>query len=181
MLEVDKEISKANLRKFGWNLDFFNEGTPFNSHYFYFKDYRTGHVQIFTVTQENFESITPPSTIAIGDCIGNIAAILHKMATQQSLSDLEKQSLVPTLVCYVKLTSTYRQAKAKMGLEDRLHFMVNVYPEKRLKNVNACVFRPFVVIPHEVMVSATEFQEYAESVHKADKQNRPEWFSKSKR
>ena len=73
---------------------------------------------------------------------------------------------------YIKLTKTFAQWLAEKDPGERLHFVINIYGDKKQ------ALRPFVLRLDETVLDAKTVLENTAMVARMDKEKHPEWFIK---
>lgn len=161
----DHEVSRAHLDAAGWREGIFNHSNPFLCHVIYVHDYRTGHVEFFTITMKDFDALDPPAPP------GELSALLARLLKRHQkgrLSPKEDRAFMSVLAGYIKGTQAYRLWPGKGG---RLHAAINVYPDGSQARL-----RPFILRESATVVNATRLIEDTNMVRQMDQQNHPEWF-----
>lgn len=172
---VDKEISKYTMEAFGWNLGEFNHATPVSSHFVYFRDWRVGKRWLASLSQNDFNNTRITTMINFGDVVSGVATIINKIVCNTKLDDKENEAYAPLLINYIKQTKNYALWRRQMPIDQRLHFIINVYADSKTKK-DAVKLRPFIINTDDVMLSSDEVEEYTAQVQQLDQQKHPEWF-----
>jgi hypothetical protein len=63
-------------------------------------------------------------------CVAKLGKILKKMSNKKALSQTEETELAPLIINYVKQTMTFRQWVSQSELNQRMHFLINIYGSK---------------------------------------------------
>lgn len=163
--DFDQEVSKAHLAAAGWKLNDFISSNPTLCHMFYVRDFRTGHIQLFTITRDAFEQLRVPFSAA--ELSSSLADLMHRLAGG-CLTPEESKVLPGVLAGYVKGTQSYRIWNSTAGGDDRLHAVVNVYPGGTV--------RPFIEPPVSTVLPAEKILADTDAVRAMDLANHPEWF-----
>jgi hypothetical protein len=170
--DFDREVSASHMKAAGWEMNDFNHSNPFNCHMFYIVDYRTGHVQVLTISKDDFELLKPEhSPEELGGGLGEIVMRLHANAA----TERDHQVLLPLLGGYIKATSSYRQWLRVSSAHERLHAFINFYPAPR--GTSQC--RPFMARSTAAVMHAEDVLRTSMNVHDTDRANHPEWFDES--
>ncbi|PHM72352.1 hypothetical protein Xekj_00631 [Xenorhabdus sp. KJ12.1] len=172
--EIDKEISKHNLSAFGWKIGNFNHSTPFTSNFIYIRDFRYKHMQLFTVSQKDFNELKQEKHIPIYECVNFITQIMKKLSKKKNLNAMENKTIAPILVHYIKNSGCFAQWRSQSSFDERLHMVINIYYERK---DNVARLRPFICRPDDLMLTAADFLEYTSNIKIKDEINHPEWFS----
>ncbi|SUI39622.1 Uncharacterised protein [Salmonella enterica subsp. enterica] len=83
--------------------------------------------------------------------------------------------MAPLIINYVKQTMTFRQWVSKSELNQRMHFLINIYGSKDDKK-GEVVLRPLIGNPDALILTPTEVIELNSQVIKLDRLRHPEWF-----
>lgn len=169
--DFDKEVATAHFENAGWGLDQFNHSNPFECHLFYIRDYRTGHVQVFTIRKDHLEELIPKDTsLALGGVLGELMMRIH----QRTATEKELWMLMPVLGGYFKGTQTFQQWKRLRQPGERAHVLINIYGgDNPVTGV-----RPFMVRVDGTVLDASVFMEQTDRVKQMDQANHPEWFGR---
>jgi hypothetical protein len=108
-------------------------------------------------------------------CVAKLGKILKKMSNKKALSQTEETELAPLIINYVKQTMTFRQWVSQSELNQRMHFLINIYGSKDDKK-GEVVLRPLISNPDALILTPTEVIELNTQVIKADRMRHPEWF-----
>lgn len=165
--DFDSEVTKAHLEAAGWQIGEFLHGNPFLCHVFYVCDYRTNHVELFSITMEDFDALKPMEP-------GELSALLLRLIKRHQrgrLTKKEGRALLPTLATYFKGTQVYRRWRDEATTNQRLHAVVNLYPGE------GGWVRPFIAGKSATVISADSIQELSDGVRRMDLERHPEWFA----
>lgn len=165
MTDIDRAISQAHLEAAGWELEKFVASNPFECHFFYVRDFRTDHIQVFTVKMASLEKLEP--AFAVEELAGTIAYGLKKLGNRK-LSAREKDGLPAVVAAYFRSTVTYRMWRAQVGAGQRLHGVINIYVGGHV--------RPFIPDCREPVFSVKDFLLATDQVKRMDQEKHPEWF-----
>lgn len=163
--DFDIEVSKAHLESAGWSLDNFFHSNPFNCHFVYVRDYRSNHVELFTINRADFETIDTPYQAV--ELAGALAQTMRQRLGRKCLGN-EAQLLTSILSSYLKQTKTFRIWKNQVGADARLHALINIY--------STDVVRPFIARVLDTVLSVEEVLSSTDGVREMDMANHPEWF-----
>lgn len=161
----DLEVSSAHLGASGWALETFSHSNPFDCHCFYVRDFKTGHVRIFTVRMEDFESIVPPMS---SNEVSVVIAQAIKKYAKGKITKRDKKVIGPALAIYIKGTAAFKIWSAKHDAGARIHAIINIYGGNTL--------RPALMNCEETTLSADELMKYTDQIHSMDRQSHPDWF-----
>lgn len=162
----DRDVSFAHLEGAGWNMGMHSHSNPFDCHMLYVRDYRTDHVELFTVSRSDFDRIR--LDVGAGE-LSPLVVELVARRQQGTLSDEEERSFLPAMVGYIKATSTFRQWRSLASAQERLHAVLCIYPE------NGCMLRPFILRESGTVVSSDNVVRLTDQVRATDLQRHPEW------
>lgn len=167
----DEEVATAHFKNAGWGLDQFNHSNPFDCHLFYIRDYRTGHVQVFTIRKDHLEDLVPEdSALALGGVLGELMLRIYK----RTATEKELWMLLPVLGGYIKGTQTFKQWKEVRKPGERVHILINIYGgDDGLTGV-----RPFIARTDETVLSVDTTLDLSDRTKAMDLQNHPEWFGR---
>jgi hypothetical protein len=165
--DFDHDVSKAHLEAAGWSLDRYFHANPFQCHVVYVRDYRTDHIQLFTIKRDDFDSIEVP--FSTGELSAVLAELMLRLAGGR-VSTKEAQALPQLLAAYVKGTQAYRVWRSQAGGHDRrLHAILNLYPGGSV--------RPFIARTSDTVIAADKLMADTDQVRAMDLANHPEWFA----
>lgn len=167
-IDYDKAVSSAHLGANGWEMKEHNHANPFTSYVVYARDFRTGHVQLFTVSRKDFNNLAPCPGMGTSELSGMVAHLLLK-AHEGTLTADEQRVMGPVLINYVRLTGAYGVWRDQAGKYDALHAILNLY--------SGGTVRPFVAPINKPLLSAEEVMTFTQQVHDQDRVKHPEWFS----
>ena len=88
---------------------------------------------------------------------------------------MEKRGIAPVLINYIKNTQTFKQWRAAVAPDERLHCVMNIYHNKA-GSKDAIYLRPFIVRPETSFLKSDDFIEYTNEVQRVDRLRHPEWF-----
>jgi AcrR family transcriptional regulator len=165
--DFDQSVSKAHMEAAGWDLNEFEHSNPFQCHMLYVRDFRTDHSELFSVTMADFDKIR--LNIPAGE-LSCLVAEAIKQRQEGPLSAEMRDTFLPALVGYIKNTRTYRQWRDEAKAQERLHMVINVYPE------NGGIVRPFAIREKGTVAAAAQVVELTSHVREIDLRNHPEWF-----
>lgn len=163
--DFDQEVSKAHLAAAGWKLGEYVSSNPGHCHVFYVRDFRTGHLQLFTILRDVFEQTRVPFSAA--ELSSTLADLVYRLAVG-GLTPEDNQVLPTVLAGYVKGTQSYRIWNAAASGTDRLHAVINLYPGGNV--------RPFVARAQGTVVPVEKILADTDTVRAMDLANHPEWF-----
>lgn len=172
---TDKDFSSITVEQYGWNLGVFNHSTPFTSHFIYVYDFYKDYIGLISISQEDFNNTKVSTSLSIHMCVAKLGKIFKKMSKNKVLSQTEEAELAPLIINYVKQTMTFRQWVLKSEINERMHFIINIYGSKEDKR-GEVVLRPFIINPDSLILTPAEVIEMNSQVVKADRQRHPEWF-----
>ncbi|EAO1992430.1 hypothetical protein E0G79_21910 [Salmonella enterica] len=171
----DKDFSSLTVEQYGWNLGFFNHSTLFTSHFIYVYDCYKQYVGLISISQEDFNTTKISTSLSIQMCVAKLGRILKKMSNKKALSQTEEAEMAPLIINYVKQTMTFRQWVSNSELNQRMHFLINIYGSKDDKK-GEVVLRPLIVNPDALILTPTEVIELNSQVIELDRLRHPEWF-----
>lgn len=171
---VDESISKAHLAAGGWEMEGFNHGNPLHSHMFYLRDYRTQRTQLFCVSQDDWYEFVPHQ-FTFDMATACLAHLMLKFE-EGSLEAKEEATLVAALKVYAKGTGCYRVWCQTAKGSDRLHFLVNIYPETG----DDGLLRPFICRSPDIVMHNSEVLRATSEARKQDELRHTEWFKRKK-
>jgi hypothetical protein len=163
--DFDFTVSSTHLASAGWKLETFHGSNPFQCHVVYVRDFKTGHVQIFSISKENFDST--PRIATSDEASGEIAKIIRRYA-KGKVRKRDERLIGPALAIYVKGTQGYRIWKDRYGLEERIHALINIY--------QGSLLRPALIGFKGTILAADEYVQYSDQIAQIDKQKHPDWF-----
>ncbi len=168
--DFDKDVSSAHFASAGWSVDQFNHSNPFDCHLFYIRDYRTGHIQVFTIRTSHLEEMKPEADpLTLGSALGELMLkVYDKTATNK-----EQEVLGVVLGGYIKGTQTFQQWESVRAHHERFHAFINIYGSRQAASV-----RPFMARAPEPVLSVDTVLEKTDQVKHMDESNHPEWFRK---
>lgn len=161
----DKSVTEAHYAAAGWDIGAHNHGNPFRYHNIYIHDFRSGHIQVFTVTREDFSQTRLPEELHPTMLSGFIVHLVNQLVNGR-LSEAEEGAIGPSLVSYIKKTQTYQSWCESAEANARLHAILNIYPED-----NGSKVRPFIVKSDETVLSAKEMIDLSNQVASSDRTN----------
>lgn len=168
--EFDRLVSAAHLSASGWSLDSHHQSNPFESYFFYVRDFRTDHVQLFSVKQTTFHALREsPSFREI--CRGIAALMLRAHADKLTRKELD--ALCGCLIGYIKETQVYRAWLQEALPDQRLHALLHIYGAPR-----DVLLRPVIAKAEQPILPVDEVQALSERVLALDRQHHPEWFAR---
>lgn len=167
-IDYDKSVSSAHLGANGWEMNEYNHANPYTAYVVYARDFRTGHVQLFTVSRTDFNNLAPCPGMGTSELSGMVAHLLFK-AHEGQLTAEEQGVMGPVLINYVRLTGAYELWRDQAGVDDALHAILNIYAGGKV--------RPFVAPLKKPLLSAEEVMTFTQQVHDQDRRKHPEWFS----
>lgn len=173
MMTNDAKINKVT--DYGWKASAFNQSLPESSHIIYIRDFRYKHQQVITIPQKEFFNIKLEEDIPADECVNFITQVMKRISKEQRLNDVERKTIVPIIVHYVRSKPGFEQWRTHASQGSRLHMIINIYFDGKT-NANAARLRPFVVMPTSLMLTTAELQDCTASVYSTDKQKHPEWF-----
>jgi hypothetical protein len=106
------------------------------------------------------------------------ACLAHLMLKfeEGSLEAKEEATLVAALKVYAKGTGCYRVWCQTAKGSDRLHFLVNIYPETG----DDGLLRPFICRSPDIVMHNSEVLRATSEARKQDELRHPEWFKRKK-
>lgn len=174
MSVTDEEFSSITVGQYGWNVGKFNHSTPFTSHFIYVTDYHKNNTWMISISQEDFDRTKISVSLSLDVCVAKLGQILKKMSNRIGISQTEEAELAPLLTNYIKQTMTFREWQRRAEVNQRMHFLINIYGKKERKG--DVVLRPFIVNPDALMFTPAEVIQFNSQVVKVDRQRHPEWF-----
>lgn len=166
-INVDKEISKAQLGAAGWNMDSCLQMTPGDADIIYLVDGDTGKAHLFGVPKDVIEKLYyEPSKFTKEELVGTACSMM------QMEMDVQVNSMGTLLADYVSQTECYRLWRIRSALNARMHALVMVYgglPNSRL--------RPAILRSDALVMPAEEVEAASKELLQIDRQNHPEWFA----
>lgn len=166
--DYDRDVSEAHLAASGWDIGAFHHSNPFECHAIYVCDYRSGRVDLFSAT---FSDVEKTHVASSPDNLSGMVARLMQRHQRNRLSKRGIRAFLPVLLGYIKTTRTYAQWRQQADQNERMHFVLNIYPHGRTGTV-----RPFVLRETRTVVDVSTLIGSSEAVRKADHANHPEWF-----
>lgn len=171
-INIDMEISRAQMLAADWVLDAHHSSNPVDCHFFYLFNYRTRDVRVHSIVQKDFDSMR------LGNFDMNVLAhLLVELSGRQAkggMSDHDISKLGATLIQYSKSTKTYRAWLASRTPDERMHMMINIYPCR--DNPAEGYVRPVIIRPDGIVLTANEAISHSKTVRQIDKNAHPEWF-----
>lgn len=167
-IDYDKAVSSAHLGASGWEMNEHSHANPFTSYVVYVRDFRTGHVQLFTVSRTDFHRLEPHPGMGTDQLSAMVAHLLTR-AHENALTADEQRVMGPVLVNYVRLTGAHGLWEKQAATDDPLHAILNIYAGGAV--------RPFVAPLKKPLLSAEEVMSFTQQVHDQDRVKHPEWFS----
>lgn len=166
--DFDRDVAKAHLDSAGWSVEQFNHSNPFDCHLFYIRDYRTGHVQVFSIRTSHLQGIEPEADpLALSSALGELMLKIHG----NTVTDKEQEILGVVLGGYIKRTQTFQQWKRVRTPQERLHAVINIYGSKKAASV-----RPFIIRVSLPILDVDTVLKQTDQVRRMDESNHPEWF-----
>jgi hypothetical protein len=163
--DFNLEVSSAHLDSAGWKMGEHHHSNPFDTHVFYLHDFKTGHMQLFTIPMTHFNDI--PSMATSSEVCGDVAQIMGKYATGKNTEKDEKM-IGPAMALYIKGSLSYQVWKERKGPNNRFHAIINIYRGDTL--------RPALLDYEVAIMPADEVIATSNSIAEGDRQNHPEWF-----
>lgn len=165
----DKDVSTAHFEAAGWNIDSYNHSNPFNCHLIYVRDYRTGHVQVLSMSMDDFDSLKPKmSASELSGFVGELMLRTYK----KTITQKELSIVLSTVGGYIKDTLTYKQWAAGKRYGERFHGFINIYGHIK----GQATVRPFIIKDEDTVLSVDMVMESCDHIMLMDKKNHPEWF-----
>lgn len=171
----DEEFSSLTVEQYGWNLGIFNHSTPFTSHFIYVYDFYKQYVGLISISQEDFNTTKISTSLSLNMCVAKLGKILKRMSNKKALSQREEAELAPLIINYVKQTMTFRQWVSNSELNQRMHFIINIYGSKDDKK-GEVVLRPLILNPNALILTPAEVIEINSQIIELDRLRHPEWF-----
>ena len=172
---IDMAITKAHLAAGDWALNEFHHSNPFNSYYFYLRDFETDLSIMFSISQEDFYRPLPKS-FSLTEVTDGLGYLLRRYIDNGKFQDHEQQCFGVALAVYAKHTQAYKQWLKTATKDSKLHMVISRYP---LKSPEA-MLRPFIVNPPTTILPGRDFTKLTGDVFDMHMQRHPEWFEISK-
>lgn len=168
--DFDKEVATAHFKSAGWGIDAYHHSNPFDSHMIYVRDYRTGHVQVFSVRQEHLDTLKPKLPAA--ELSGMVAELMSRF--HQKTADNDDQMIaLEVFGGYIKGTQSYRHWHSVKHKGERAHIIINIYGAVGVESW----IRPFFIRDEQTVLTVDEVFHHSSTVKDMDAARHPEWFS----
>lgn len=164
----DRLVSAAHLRASGWSLDSYHQSNPFESHFFYVNDFRTGHVQLFSVKKRTFHEWRKP--LPFREICHAIAVLMLRVQAGEVTRD-ELDALCGCLTGYFKETQVYRVWLKEALPDQRLHALLHIYGGPQ-----GALLRPAITNTEQPILPVEGLLAFSNRVLALDRQHHPEWF-----
>lgn len=170
-MDFDRSVSEAHMKAYGWDMETFQMGNPFESHFVYLHDVDTGQVRLFSVLKAHLNHTPSPDGIPSQVLAYLLAECLLELRRGNLKVDHDPNFL-PKLIGYIKCTQIFSLWQSKSN--DRLHFLINVYHLNR--GPEKAMLRPFAAHTDGIILTASEMMGLSKQVLQMDKNKHPEWF-----
>ena len=124
---IDMAITKAHLAAGDWALNEFHHSNPFNSYYFYLRDFETDLSIMFSISQEDFYRPLPKS-FSLTEVTDGLGYLLRRYIDNGKFQDHEQQCFGVALAVYAKHTQAYKQWLKTATKDSKLHMVISRYP-----------------------------------------------------
>lgn len=172
-MDFNKEVTAAHLNATGWVLDncLVAAATPFDSHFFYIRDFRDESVRLYSVTLAAFDLVRIPAEYPV-ELVDHLVSLLSRISSGE-LEIAATSAFCELLTLYVKTTRTYCVWQGMMKASDRFHMVINIYPA----GSNSVSLRPFMISSETPVASLEQVLSTSSDVARLDRITHPQWFA----
>ncbi|MBE8232797.1 MAG: hypothetical protein HAW67_03615 [Endozoicomonadaceae bacterium] len=172
----EHETAKAHTLASGWSLSYKATQSPFSCHCFYVNDIRNNHLQMFSISMDDFDSVKPTPLLSAGLLAGNLCNEMTKFARNPSLAE-SAPLLSETLSCYIKQTQVYQLfLQNSSDKDERIHAIINIYPTIGKTGPDNGLVRPCITRCNDIIMSRENVADSCRQLLEMDKSRHPKWF-----